>query len=842
MEKSRIIAIAVALGLAGAIAGEYRAIAQWVSAQAISTIGASDTTPPIISAISGTTNLGVTTITWVTDEPTDSTVEHGSTASYGYVTAYSSLVTNHSVTLNVGIGYGTTYYYRIKSKDQSGNLAVSDQQTILVPLPSVPCTDSDNGISNNQKGIGTGIYAGAVVGYHKIYGQEPDPITPKATTNDYSTFIDHCSWDPQHLNEAYCDSSGKLQAAGIKCPNGCKDGVCVTTADSPPSISVFVKSANELHPTAIYAGLRAYYSVQASDDKGLASVTVNAPGMKYSGPDNTICNNGAKTCAEPVYIIVPSAPGEYTVTVKATDTAGQVSTKIVMFTAQGCAVDSECGGTYFPSSGATFCDVSGSLSTKRMKYGIVSVCAAGTCDEKSAPAVLEDCGVAGKMCGFSQANGGQFQCVPIPSVTCALSAKITAPCLCGPETSDGVAYGYCCSDSSRPTPYLSPFACAPPPPQGPPPPPVVTSTALTPAPSSLPASATPSVPATVTAPPIPTVTITPHPAVPSLPAVATSSPVAPSPLNATSTAPQLQAEAPRAPLSPREIRAREREISRWVKQFARTLSRLEKKVRTIERKEIVVDPAFKQHIAAARELARRMKDTKDFEEKIDLEAELGEIADSFNDYLPTLEILARLPDILQVISRQAAEGARLVRTSASAARRLGMEDALSAMETQLDSLRSAAEAVRSGEVALEEMPEYIEERITEKLEEIRTGAVHVRAVANVRQYVNRMTGVLRQIDRRIRKKEKAGEEVEELLILRDEAKANLDALRGLAGKKLREDTVDQILLHLRTLSDAVEELESRLSVQSTDALERELQKLFSREENEIPRFASPAPR
>lgn len=235
-----------------------------------------------------------------------------------------------------------------------------------------------------------------------------------------------------------------------------------TVVDALPTIVAFVKSANELHPSTVFAGLRAYISVTITDDKGIASASFNAPGMRYSGTTVILsqCANNVKTCSEPVYIIVPDKSGPYTITVSAIDSAGQIATQTVTFNAQGCAADSECGGKYFPSSGATFCGLSGaSLYSKRMKYQVNSVCSAGSCNESTVPGVLEDCAVTGKMCGFSQANGGQFQCVAIPSATCAPNTKITSSCKCGPETSDGTAYGYCCLDSSN-KPYLSPFVCS----------------------------------------------------------------------------------------------------------------------------------------------------------------------------------------------------------------------------------------------------------------------------------------------------------------------------------------------------------------------------------------------
>jgi len=77
------------------------------------------------------------------------------------------------------------------------------------------------------KSYGIGIYAGSSPDNPKIYGQEPDPSIPKPTTNDYSTYYDHCANDNQ-LNEAFCMADGRLGAHGIQCPNGCKDGVCIS--------------------------------------------------------------------------------------------------------------------------------------------------------------------------------------------------------------------------------------------------------------------------------------------------------------------------------------------------------------------------------------------------------------------------------------------------------------------------------------------------------------------------------------------------------------------------------------------------------------------------------------
>ena len=86
----------------------------------------SDTAAPVISAItiSGITATGAT-IAWTTDEPADSQIEYGFSASYGSTTWINpGLVLTHSQSLS-GLLAATTYHFRIKSRDAAGNLAVS---------------------------------------------------------------------------------------------------------------------------------------------------------------------------------------------------------------------------------------------------------------------------------------------------------------------------------------------------------------------------------------------------------------------------------------------------------------------------------------------------------------------------------------------------------------------------------------------------------------------------------------------------------------------------------------------------------------------------------------------
>lgn len=94
------------------------------------TTGAGDITPPVISGLNAT-NITATSasITWTTDESADSQVFYGLTTSYGSSTALDpALVTSHSQPLS-GLTANTLYHYRVQSRDASGNLGTSTDQT-----------------------------------------------------------------------------------------------------------------------------------------------------------------------------------------------------------------------------------------------------------------------------------------------------------------------------------------------------------------------------------------------------------------------------------------------------------------------------------------------------------------------------------------------------------------------------------------------------------------------------------------------------------------------------------------------------------------------------------------
>src|SRR5438128_2496883 len=98
---------------------------------AVSETVANDTTPPVISSVSAfNISSSQATITWATNEASDSQVDYGPTTAYGSATPVnSSLLTAHAET-PTGLLANTTYHYRVKSRDAAGNLATSADFTL----------------------------------------------------------------------------------------------------------------------------------------------------------------------------------------------------------------------------------------------------------------------------------------------------------------------------------------------------------------------------------------------------------------------------------------------------------------------------------------------------------------------------------------------------------------------------------------------------------------------------------------------------------------------------------------------------------------------------------------
>lgn len=87
--------------------------------------GAGDTAAPIISEVLvSDITLTAATITWSTNESSNSTVDYGTTLAYGSQTADPGYVTVHQIVLS-GLSPNTVYFFQVSSRDSASNTASS---------------------------------------------------------------------------------------------------------------------------------------------------------------------------------------------------------------------------------------------------------------------------------------------------------------------------------------------------------------------------------------------------------------------------------------------------------------------------------------------------------------------------------------------------------------------------------------------------------------------------------------------------------------------------------------------------------------------------------------------
>ncbi|MDC4206521.1 MAG: fibronectin type III domain-containing protein [Candidatus Manganitrophus sp.] len=98
-----------------------------------------DTTPPTFSGIAaGNLTNSSATISWTTNELSDTQIQYGTTTAYGSSTSLNmTLTTSHNQGLT-GLSAATTYHFRVLSRDAAGNLATSGDN--LFTTPALPDT------------------------------------------------------------------------------------------------------------------------------------------------------------------------------------------------------------------------------------------------------------------------------------------------------------------------------------------------------------------------------------------------------------------------------------------------------------------------------------------------------------------------------------------------------------------------------------------------------------------------------------------------------------------------------------------------------------------------------
>jgi hypothetical protein len=159
------------------------------------TPSAQDTIPPVVSGVTvgGLTSVSAL-ISWSTSEPADAQVEFGLSPEYGLATPLDDgLASDHEIRLQ-GLAPGTTYHFRVLSRDRAGNIArggnVSFETLPIIQQPgdSLPPVIGEIAITSDAPGTAritwvtdepsTGrVEFGLTDAYGSTSGEEPSAST-----------------------------------------------------------------------------------------------------------------------------------------------------------------------------------------------------------------------------------------------------------------------------------------------------------------------------------------------------------------------------------------------------------------------------------------------------------------------------------------------------------------------------------------------------------------------------------------------------------------------------------------------------------------------------------------
>src|SRR5688572_30680033 len=209
-----------------------------------------DTIAPILNALSASPGFQEANVSWTTDEPSDSQVEYGTSATYGSsTTVAAALVTSHTVTLT-GLNAATTYHYRVKSRDAAGNLATSTDgsfSTTAAPDTTAPVVSIASPASGATVSTTVAIVATATdnLGVTAVqFRVDGTAVGSEDTTNPYTA-----SWDTTMVgNGSHALTAIARDAAGNQTISATVN-VTVNNAAPPPGAAITVGQIIVDHPT-----------------------------------------------------------------------------------------------------------------------------------------------------------------------------------------------------------------------------------------------------------------------------------------------------------------------------------------------------------------------------------------------------------------------------------------------------------------------------------------------------------------------------------------------------------------------------------------------------------------
>jgi len=267
--------------------------------------------PPIISGVhTKDITYNSVAINWTTNKASDSQVEYGATISYGYSSSLdASLVQNHNQTIYVAPS--TQYYYRVLSRDASGNLTISrnytfissDQPDFIPPvINNIHVTDITSSSAKISWMTDEASTSQVEYGFDPYYGKLS--VLDSNLVTVHSTNITELSSNSIYDFRVRSMDSGYNEALS--------ENFTFTTSNIPPVITVF--SAN---PKTALMSEGIFFKGSATDSDGF----IVKYEWDFDGDGNYDSDTGVATSAYYIYYDA----GIYNARLRVTDNGGASS-------------------------------------------------------------------------------------------------------------------------------------------------------------------------------------------------------------------------------------------------------------------------------------------------------------------------------------------------------------------------------------------------------------------------------------------------------------------------------------------------------------------------------------
>jgi lysophospholipase L1-like esterase/uncharacterized OsmC-like protein len=154
-----------------------------------------DTTDPVISNTSSSSDTTTITLSWDTDEAASTQIEYGTTISYGSSTVEedtSPRVTSHDQTIT-GLTSCTTYHIRAVSEDAAGNIGYSSD----IEVTTTGCSSSGPGVTSISSSPSS---SGAVITW--VTDEVASSQVEYGTTLSYGSLTAETDTSPRVLNHS----------------------------------------------------------------------------------------------------------------------------------------------------------------------------------------------------------------------------------------------------------------------------------------------------------------------------------------------------------------------------------------------------------------------------------------------------------------------------------------------------------------------------------------------------------------------------------------------------------------------------------------------------------------